>query len=67
MRIGEQSFSSKDVEPQVGEIILETIEKNNKNNDEQIKTKVDLNSPDVEVFVYILPFRHIQYKARSSY
>ena len=53
LRIGEQSFSSKDVEPRVGEIILETIEKNNKNSKEQIETKVDLNSPDVEVFVYI--------------
>ncbi len=53
LRIGEQSFSSKDVEPSVGEIILESIEKNNKNNKEKIETKVNLNSPDIEVFVYI--------------
>ncbi len=53
LRIGEHSFSSKDVEPKLGEIILESVSKSEKNSKQKIQTKVDLNNPDIEVFVYI--------------
>lgn len=47
LRVGHQSFSSKDIEPRLGELILE------KAKDEKISASVDLEQPEIEVFVYI--------------
>lgn len=47
-RIGEHDFTSAEIEAKTGEFIIEKIKK-----DKNYTQKVDLNNPDIVVFVYV--------------